>query len=103
CKLDPDIIKIVTTAHTPADYIRMLKLVKESQVPTVGFCMGELGVCSRILCGKFGSPFTYATFNKDRQMAPGQLSFEDMKRIYRFDQIGPDTDVYGVLGDPLAH
>lgn len=102
CKHDPDIIKIVTTAHTPADSIRMLKLVKESKIPTVGFCMGELGVFSRILCGKFGSPFTYATFNKDRQMAPGQLSFEDMKRIYRYDSIGPDTDIYGVLGDPVA-
>ncbi len=101
-KLDPDIIKIVTMAHTPADAIRMLKLVKEAKVPTIGFCMGELGVFSRILCGKFGAPFTYATFNKDRQMAPGQLSFEDMQRIYRFDQIGPDTEIYGVLGDPIA-
>lgn len=103
CKLDPDIVKIVTMANTPADSVRMLKLVKESKVPTVGFCMGELGGFSRILCGKYGAPFTYATFNKDRQMAPGQLSFEDMKRIYRYDQIGPDTEVYGVLGDPVGH
>lgn len=101
-KLDPDIIKIVTMAHTPADAVKVLKLVKESKIPTVGFCMGELGVFSRILCGKFGAPFTYATFNKDRQMAPGQLSFDDMKRIYRYDSIGPDTEVYGVLGDPIA-
>ena len=103
CKLDPDIVKIVTMANTPADSIRMLKLVKESKVPTVGFCMGELGGFSRILCGKYGAPFTYATFSKDRQMAPGQLSFEDMKRIYRYDQIGPETEVYGVLGDPVGH
>lgn len=103
CKRDPDIVKIVTMAHTPSDSIRMLELVKGAKVPTVGFCMGELGVFSRILCGKFGAPFTYATFNKDRQMAPGQLSWEDMQRIYRFNEIGPDTEIYGVLGDPVGH
>jgi len=32
-----------------------------SSVFTIGFCMGELGVPSRILCGKYGSPFTYAS------------------------------------------
>lgn len=103
CQLDPDVVKIVTMAHTPADSIRMLRLVKNAKVPTVGFCMGELGAFSRILCGKFGAPFTYATFNKDRAMAPGQLSFEDMKRIYRYDQIGPETEIFGVLGDPVGH
>jgi 3-dehydroquinate dehydratase/shikimate dehydrogenase len=103
CKLDPDVVKIVTMAHTPADSVRMLKLVQSATVPTVGFCMGDFGIFSRILCGKFGSPFTYATFNKDRVMAPGQLSFDDMKRIYRFDDIRRDTEVYGVLGDPVAH
>lgn len=102
-KLDPDIIKIVTMAHTPADSIRMLKLVQSAQIPTVGFCMGELGIFGRILCGKFGSPFTYATFSKDRTMAPGQLSFEDMKRIYRYDRINAETEIYGVLGDPVGH
>ena len=103
CKLDPDVVKLVTMAHTPADSIRMLKLVQSATVPTIGFCMGELGIFSRILCGKFGAPFTYATFNKDRVMAPGQLSFEDMQGIYRFNQINSETEVYGVLGDPVSH
>lgn len=102
-KLDPDIIKIVTMAHTPADSIRMLRLVSQSKVPTVGFCMGELGVFSRILTGKYGAPFTYATFNKDRELAPGQLSYDEMRRIYRYDSIGPETEVYGVIGDPIGH
>ncbi len=36
-------------------------------------------------------------------LAPGQLSFEEMKNLYRYDQINADTKVYGVLGDPIAH
>jgi 3-dehydroquinate dehydratase/shikimate dehydrogenase len=65
--------------------------------------MGELGLASRLLCGKYGSPFTYATFSSERTLAPGQLSFEEMTETYRFDRIGQDTRVFGVLGDPLAH
>ena len=102
-KLDPDIVKLATMANSPSDMIRMLQLVKNASVPTAGFCMGEFGLASRVLCGKYGSPLTYATFNKDRELAPGQLSFDEMKRIYRYDQINAATQVFGVLGDPLAH
>lgn len=102
-KLDPDIIKLATMANSPGDMVRMLQLVKHSNVPTAGFCMGEFGMASRVLCGKYGSPLTYATFNKDRELAPGQLSFDEMKNLYRFDQINADTQVFGVLGDPLSH
>ncbi len=101
-KLDPDIIKLATMANSPSDMVRMLQLVKHSSVPTAGFCMGEFGLASRVLCGKYGSPLTYATFNKDRELAPGQLSFEEMKHLYRYDQINAETQVFGVLGDPLA-
>lgn len=104
-ELDPDVIKLVTMANTPSDCVRMLKLVKESNktVPTVGFCMGELGVTSRILCGQYGSPFTYAAFSREREIAPGQISFDEMKDIYHYDDIDADTQVYGVLGDPVGH
>ena len=102
-KLDPDIVKIVTMANSPADCVRMLRLVAAAKVPTTGFCMGELGQPSRILCGKYGAPFTYATFSRDREMAPGQLSFDEMQQIYRYDSINAATRVFGVLGDPIAH
>jgi 3-dehydroquinate dehydratase/shikimate dehydrogenase len=103
CTLDPDIVKLVTMANSPGDTVRMLQVVAAAKVPTIGFCMGELGQPSRILCGKYGAPFTYATFSKERELAPGQLAFEDMKKIYRYDEINAETKVYGVLGDPIAH
>ncbi len=102
CLLDPDIIKIVTMAQSPQDNIRLLKLVKDARIPTIAFCMGEFGLVSRVLCGKYGAPFTYATFSSDRVLAPGQLSFDEMKNLYRFDQINAETQVFGVLGDPIA-
>jgi 3-dehydroquinate dehydratase/shikimate dehydrogenase len=65
--------------------------------------MGELGLPSRILCAKYGSPFTYAASVSDREVAPGQLSFEAMRDVYRYDRIDSETQVFGVLGDPIAH
>ena len=65
--------------------------------------MGEFGVWSRVVCGKLGSPFTYAAFSPDREVAPGQLSFDDMKRLYNYDGINEKTELFGVIGDPIGH
>ncbi len=102
-RLDGDYLKLATMANTPEDNVRMLRLVSEADVPTIGFCMGELGIPSRILCGKYGSPWTYATFSSDRVLAPGQLSFEEMRDVYHYDEIDAETRVFGVLGDPVGH
>jgi 3-dehydroquinate dehydratase/shikimate dehydrogenase len=101
--LDPDIIKIVTLAEQPSDNVRMLQLVQSSSVPMVGFCMGDLGVPSRVLCGKYGAPFSYAAFNRERILAPGQLSLEELRDVYHYDDVNVDTEIFGVIGDPVAH
>lgn len=103
CEMDPDIVKIVTMANHPLDMVRMMKLVQSSAVPTVGFCMGEFGLASRVLCGKYGSPFTYASFSSERELAPGQISFDEMKNIYHFDDLNAETRIFAVIGDPIGH
>lgn len=100
---DADIVKIATMAHNPQDNLRMFRLMQQSAIPTVGVCMGEIGTPTRILANKFGAPFTYATFHQERSLAPGQLSFDRMREIYRVDEINKETEVYGVIADPVAH
>ena len=102
-ELDPDIIKIATMANNPMDNVVALRLCRDSEIPTVAFCMGEMGVTSRLLCGKFGAPFTYATFSSDRKLAPGMLTFEEMRDYYKYDSITKDTRILGVIADPVAH
>jgi 3-dehydroquinate dehydratase/shikimate dehydrogenase len=102
-KHDPDVIKIATTANQPHDNLRVLRLVRESKLPTVGFCMGDMGTPSRLLCGRFGSPWTYATFHQERVLAPGQLSYQHMVETYHYEQIDSSTVVYGVVADPVGH
>ena len=101
--LNADIIKVVTMAHGPHDNIRLLRLMRHARVPTVAFCMGEFGQPSRVLAGKFGAPFSYATFHAERTMAPGQISYQQMKEAYRYEKINADTEVYAVIADPVAH
>lgn len=101
--LDPDIVKLATMANDPHDNVRMLEMMRESEIPTIGMCMGDIGTPSRILAAKFGAPFTYATFHHERTLAPGQLSFKQMTEIYRYEHIGSDTAVYGVIADPIGH
>ncbi len=65
--------------------------------------MGDLGMPSRVLGAKFGAPFTYAAFNRERGIAPGIPSYQEMKRIYFYPKIDSETRIFGVIGDPVNH
>lgn len=101
--LDADIVKIATMANHPTDNLRMLELVHASKLPTIGVCMGDIGVPTRILAGRTQAPFTYATFNDERTLAPGQIGWRQMRDVYRYDSISRKTRIYGVVADPVAH
>lgn len=100
---DADVVKLATMAHNPHDNLRMWRMVKEAKLPFVGLCMGEIGTPTRVLANKFGSAFTFATFHHERSLAPGQLGFKQMTDTYRFNSITPETEVYGVIADPIGH
>ena len=100
---DADIVKIATMANRFNDNMRMIELVRNAKVPTIGICMGELGMITRLLADRLGSPFTYATFSEGRKMAPGQLDWKEMRDLYRFSDISETTELFGVVADPVAH
>lgn len=102
CELDADVVKIAARASSPLDVFRMLELVRDSEKPTIAIAMGEVGVASRILGAKFGSPFTYAAFNPGRIVAPGLLTYDVVKHLYYYEQIDSETEIYGVIGDPIS-
>ncbi len=101
--LDADVVKIATMANSFADCIRMLRLVESSQIPTIGLCMGDIGVLTRILALRYGAPFTYTTLSSERKIAPGQITFETMRDVYRPAAIDAETRLFGVVADPVAH
>ncbi len=103
CAQDADVVKIAVRAQHATDTLRVLELLDRPARPTVAFCMGDVGFPSRILARKFGAPFVYAAFNRERNIAPGMPSFGEVKQVYHAHLIDADTKVYGVIGDPIAH
>jgi 3-dehydroquinate dehydratase/shikimate dehydrogenase len=101
-ELKADIVKIATIAHTVGDAARILELVSRADVPTLGFAMGDLGFFTRVLGAKFTAPFTYAGFNPDRTFAPGMPWLKQLQNDYHYDEIDAATEVYAVIGDPIA-
>ncbi|MGC8643138.1 MAG: shikimate dehydrogenase, partial [Isosphaeraceae bacterium] len=98
---DPDIVKVATNASTLADASRVLHLGVTGKFPTIPIAMGEIGIFTRILGAKFGAPFTYAGFNPERVFAAGMLHYPVINKDYCYNQIDSQTEVYGVLGDPI--
>ena len=79
-----DICKLVTTASSIDDNLRLLRLYgKFGSQKLVAFAMGELGVLSRTLSPLAGAEFTYAALVADRQSAPGQMTVAQLTEIYR--------------------
>jgi 3-dehydroquinate dehydratase/shikimate dehydrogenase len=103
CAQDADVVKVAVRARQAADNLRVLALVRKGPKPTVAFCMGENGVPSRILQAKYGAPFTYAAFNKDRFGGLGIPSLRELDQVYHYRSLNADTEVFGVVGDPVGH
>ncbi len=101
--LDADIVKIATLGNSFTDAIRMLRLAKSASMPTIALCMGEVGIITRIMALYYGAPFTYTVMTGGRKIAPGQVTLEMMRDVYRPGEINDETKIFGVVADPVAH
>lgn len=100
-----DFYKVVSTATTLSDNVAMIKfLAREGDRHSlVGMCMGEQGTISRVLGVRAGSMFTFASAGVGQETAPGQITAQELRNVYRIDQVDVATKVYAVVGDPIAH
>src|SRR4051812_13272913 len=100
-----DFYKIVSTATSLSDNVTMMKFLERHQDAhsLVGLCMGEQGIISRVLGARAGSAFTFGALTADERTAPGQVTAQELRSIYRIEQVDAATKVYGVAGDPVSH
>ena len=79
-----DIFKIIGTANAVEDNLAYLKLLMDNPGSNlVTFCMGQNGAMSRIFSPLFGAEYTYASTERGRESAPGQMTLRELKGIYR--------------------
>lgn len=102
--MEPDYVKVVSTARSLADNLAVLRLIENRSISShvVGIAMGEEGLISRILGPRAGGAFTFAAFSDATGTAPGQLSARTLHDLYRVDQLDQATRVFGVAGNPIS-
>ncbi|MEM6458351.1 MAG: type I 3-dehydroquinate dehydratase [Planctomycetota bacterium] len=97
------VAKLAWRARSLRDNLEAFELIRRRVKPTVALCMGEAGLPSRVLAKKFGAFLTFASLDDETATAPGQPTLQQLKHLYRWDRLTPDTAVYGVIGDPVGH
>ena len=99
-RAEVDAIKVAGVARTIADSVRLLRFASSVR-NCVAVPMGEVGLPARLLALREGSPLAYAPVAA--ATAPGQVSLHEMKHLYRAHTLNRQTQVFGVIGDPIAH
>ena len=85
-RLRPDVIKIVSYARSWEDNLSILSVIpfaRKKRQKIVAFCMGERGKLSRIFSPFLGAAWTYASLSRGKASAPGQLTVDEMKEIWK--------------------
>lgn len=95
--------KLVYTAKHINDCFEAFDLLRETQGERIVLCMGEAGLISRVLARKLGSFVTFASLDRQAATAPGQLTVDALKGLYRFDAVDAETELFGVIADPVGH
>jgi 3-dehydroquinate dehydratase / shikimate dehydrogenase len=96
----PDAIKIAAQCDSLAQARALLDFGRKRR-NVVAIPMGDVGLAARFLALRAKRAFAYAPV--ENATAPGQISLDEMKRVYRADRFDARTSVYGVIGNPVGH
>jgi 3-dehydroquinate dehydratase / shikimate dehydrogenase len=100
------ILKIAVQARDVADCIPLFRLLDRARAQKremIAIAMGMEGIATRILGPARGAFLTYGALEAKSATAPGQLTANDLKTLYRIEEINQQTLITGLLGLPVAH
>jgi len=80
-KWGADKVKIATMANNAKDNALILSLYAEYD-NLIAFCMGKLGMITRVAAPVLGADFTFVAYSKKEATAPGQLTVGEMIDVY---------------------
>ena len=94
-----EVIKLAVATSRLSDCLPLLDLGAQiGRRGTVLIGMGDCGLATRVLAAQFGSVWTYA----GGQRSVGQITAAEFES-YRFRTVSDATQVYGLVGSPIAH
>ncbi len=95
--------KVAYQGRNILDSFAALDVMHEHGASVMGICMGEEGVWTRVLAKKLGAFATFCNLTAEGATAPGQMTLQQMRGLFRWNSIDRNTRVYGVIGDPVGH
>ncbi|HPC96983.1 MAG TPA: type I 3-dehydroquinate dehydratase [Sedimentisphaerales bacterium] len=95
--------KLVYAAGHINDCFQAFDLLHKADRDCIVLCMGQAGLISRVLTKKLGGLVTFASLDEASGTAPGQVTLDAFKRLYHCDSIDRQTDLFGVIADPVGH
>ena len=93
-----EIVKLAMTVDSISDVSRLASAARDSE-PSIVIGMGDAGIATRVLAGRFNSRWTYA----GDAVAPGQIPAARLLHEFGFRRVRRDTAVYGLIGRPVSH
>ena len=98
---DGDIAKIAFMPRNLGDVAKVFAITHNAQltIPNLVIAMGASGLATRVLAGRLGSPWTYASVGGLGDI--GHVTPRDLVRDYRFRSVTKNAALYGVTGWPL--
>jgi 3-dehydroquinate dehydratase/shikimate dehydrogenase len=103
---DAAIHKIAVRANSVADSLAIFRLLDRAQTERrklIALSMQGSGLITRVLGPTAGSFLTYASIEQGRESAPGQLTCEQLRNLYRVHSLSSETAITGIIGQPVAH
>ncbi len=95
-----EFVKVAVKADRLTDCLLLREIARGApEGRSLFIAMGEAGVATRVLPARFGSAWTYA----GALAGVGQMSLDDLTDTYRFRHVTAATEIYGVVGSPVAH
>lgn len=100
---DKTVPKLVYSAHNINDCFDVLDLLHDRKGDLIAFCMDEPGLITRVIAKKLDAFLSFSSIDEKAATAPGQPTVARMKNVFRWNSINAGTELYGVIGSPIAH
>jgi 3-dehydroquinate dehydratase / shikimate dehydrogenase len=94
-----EVVKLGVMPRQLSDCLQLLTIGKHASGDLILIGMGDYGLATRILPGRFGSAWTYA----GQILGIGQLSATTLLHDYRFRSLDDHTALYGLAAANVGH
>ena len=95
--------RIVPTAAQAGDELAPLALLKSlGRADVIAYAAGQIGFWSRLVAPQLGSPFIFGAVENGRNDS-GTPTVARLITDYGLPALTPATEIYGIVGNPVAH